>query len=495
METKMKTFKSIKMLSVVVTVFFLLGGVGFATPITADDGTEANPAISFESDLDTGLWRMADNILYISTGGVARARFDNSGLYMTVMGSAAAPTIRMDDPDTGFYRSGVNHIGVSAGGSQILDIGNMGLYIYDGSLRTPNGDDNTPGMAFMNDSNTGMFLADADEIGFSTGGSEAMRIDPSGNVGIGKTSQLFGKLDIQATGSDDSHIMVSATGTGQSGIFFDAANGDFSGSDYLRIVANDDLSANMFTGLLGGNLSFWAGSNSDREQLVLNTDGNVGIGVAPSSGEKLEVNGSVKTTYLNVKTNNSAGYAGIEVGAGSGDGKLSTYGPDHPDSSYGGAFRPDSFVIRADDNLSGGLSLVSDNPNAGAIRFYTGGISNGNKRMELNNNELIIGVNIKAKDISVKTDVWSDYVFEDDYKLPSLEDVETHIKEKKHLPEIPSAKEIEEDGLNMAEMMALQMKKIEELTLYMIEMKKENIEMKKENEQLKARLDTLEKVN
>ena len=69
---------------------------------------------------------------------------------------------------------------------------------------------------------------------------------------------------------------------------------------------------------------------------------------------------------------------------------------------------------------------------------------------------------------------WPDYVFEASYQLPSLEEVEQHIKVKKHLPGVPSACEIEENGLLIGEMQRTMMEKIEELTLYVIELKKEN---------------------
>lgn len=80
-----------------------------------------------------------------------------------------------------------------------------------------------------------------------------------------------------------------------------------------------------------------------------------------------------------------------------------------------------------------------------------------------------------------------DYVFAKDYKLKSLQEVEDYINENKHLPEIPSAQDIEKNGLMLAEMNMSLLKKIEELTLYMIEMKKENQEMKKEISSLKLK--------
>jgi hypothetical protein len=76
-----------------------------------------------------------------------------------------------------------------------------------------------------------------------------------------------------------------------------------------------------------------------------------------------------------------------------------------------------------------------------------------------------------------------DYVFENDYKLKTLPEVEEFIKENKHLPEIPSAKEIEKNGLMIAEMNMALLKKMEEMTLYMIEMKKES---EKQNDKIRT---------
>jgi hypothetical protein len=67
-----------------------------------------------------------------------------------------------------------------------------------------------------------------------------------------------------------------------------------------------------------------------------------------------------------------------------------------------------------------------------------------------------------------------DYVFEKEYRLRSLADIEHYITENKHLPEVPSAKQMEEEGLHLKEMNLLLLKKVEELTLYVIELKKES---------------------
>jgi hypothetical protein len=79
---------------------------------------------------------------------------------------------------------------------------------------------------------------------------------------------------------------------------------------------------------------------------------------------------------------------------------------------------------------------------------------------------------------------WADYVFNDDYELKTLDEVESFIANNKHLPGVPSAKEVNENGVNLGEMDAILLKKIEELTLYMIELKKENSLLKEKLEKL-----------
>jgi hypothetical protein len=92
--------------------------------------------------------------------------------------------------------------------------------------------------------------------------------------------------------------------------------------------------------------------------------------------------------------------------------------------------------------------------------------------------KLSVNGTIRTKEVVVETG-WADYVFDEKYPLRSLEDVERFIKTHKHLPNIPSAKEVEEKGLYMGDMQKKMMEKIEELTLYIIELKKEIESLKK----------------
>lgn len=78
---------------------------------------------------------------------------------------------------------------------------------------------------------------------------------------------------------------------------------------------------------------------------------------------------------------------------------------------------------------------------------------------------------IRAKEILVETG-WADFVFDKDYKLPTLEEVESHIKEYKHLPGIPSEAEVKENGIGIADIATKLLQKVEELTLYTIQQQK-----------------------
>ncbi|MGZ3919106.1 MAG: hypothetical protein ACXVOH_03560 [Bacteroidia bacterium] len=88
---------------------------------------------------------------------------------------------------------------------------------------------------------------------------------------------------------------------------------------------------------------------------------------------------------------------------------------------------------------------------------------------------------------------WADYVFKKEYKLMPLLEVEKYIKENGHLNNVPSAAEIKEKGQNLAGLQVTQMEKIEEHTLYLIEMRKEMNEMKKEIENLRKENEQLKK--
>ena len=103
--------------------------------------------------------------------------------------------------------------------------------------------------------------------------------------------------------------------------------------------------------------------------------------------------------------------------------------------------------------------------------------------------KLAVNGAIGAKEVKVETtSPWPDYVFEPTYQLTPLTKVAQFITENKHLPEVPSAKEVATNGINLGEMDATLLRKIEELTLYLIEVNKEQAAQK-------ARMEKLEEEN
>lgn len=105
--------------------------------------------------------------------------------------------------------------------------------------------------------------------------------------------------------------------------------------------------------------------------------------------------------------------------------------------------------------------------------------------------KLDVAGTIRAKEVKVEINAGADYVFDKDYDLKPLSAIEEFVRENKHLPEIPSEKEMQEDGLSVNEFQIKLLKKIEELTLYIIEQDKAMKTQNKNIERLQQELDKL----
>ncbi|MBW8687899.1 hypothetical protein [Chitinophaga rhizophila] len=108
--------------------------------------------------------------------------------------------------------------------------------------------------------------------------------------------------------------------------------------------------------------------------------------------------------------------------------------------------------------------------NGGGKNYFAGTVGIGT----FNTSEFRLAVNgaIGAKRVKVTQDGWADFVFDSDYKLPGLTEVETYIQQHKHLPDVPSAAEVTKNGLDLGEMNKILLQKIEELTLHLIKQEK-----------------------
>jgi hypothetical protein len=103
------------------------------------------------------------------------------------------------------------------------------------------------------------------------------------------------------------------------------------------------------------------------------------------------------------------------------------------------------------------------------------------------NYKLSVNGKMRTKEVKVEALNWPDYVFEEGYDIGTLKGLESYIKTNKHLPEMPSAKEVETNGLAVSEMLKLQQKKIEELTLHLIRLDKKVSTLESENRKLKVK--------
>ncbi|MFC2152373.1 hypothetical protein ACFLSE_07585 [Bacteroidota bacterium] len=106
---------------------------------------------------------------------------------------------------------------------------------------------------------------------------------------------------------------------------------------------------------------------------------------------------------------------------------------------------------------------------------------------------LSVNGKIEAKEVMVKTDVVPDYVFKDNYNLMPLKDLEKFIKVNKHLPEVPSEKDVKQNGgtISLGEMNTILLKKIEELTLYIINQNETTMEQQNQIDNMKREIGKL----
>ena len=108
--------------------------------------------------------------------------------------------------------------------------------------------------------------------------------------------------------------------------------------------------------------------------------------------------------------------------------------------------------------------------------------------------KLAVNGSFIATSVTVKLNsAWPDYVFKPSYQLPSLSEVKTYIDQNQHLPEIPSEQEMAKNGLDVSEMNKLLMKKVEELTLYLIEHQQQIKDQQQQINALKKQMRALKK--
>ena len=332
----------------------------------------------------------------------------------------------------------------TAHGKSYVDIQGSGLRVTTGNVgigtATPTakldivGDLKVTGRLRSNSSDGGLWLSNEDNafvgnfsaegsFGFWTPASPFALIvnKTTGNVGIGTTTptaklDIVGDLKVAGRLISNSSDGLKVSGRLQS----DSPDGGL-------WLSNED---NAFVGNFSAEGSFGFSTPASPFALMVNkTTGNVGIGTH-SPTAKLHVNGDTRLQG-DIRIDNAVSIGGTN-----------------------------DFSIDATD-VVGGRFIVKPDGNVGI-----GTIDPQSK--------LAVDGKITTREVEVTANGWSDFVFEEGYALKNLEEVEKYIEKNKHLPDVPSEKEVMKNGLNLGDMDAILLQKIEELTLYMIELKKEN---------------------
>ncbi|MEM7552428.1 MAG: tail fiber protein [Bacteroidota bacterium] len=306
---------------------------------------------------------------------------------------------------------------------------------------------------------TGAFVTGTINTNSSSGGSPSPWTSGSGNIHYTGGNVGIGTSNPSETLHVNGDLRVGSNGTINSS------------GDELRLmyqVRNNDNSyewVGFYSGTTRQGIILydgsWSGANSltnefsitaeNSNKLTLNTNngdvalmpknGDVGIGNLNPT-EKLDVNGKVKATHF------------------IGDGSLLTNLP----------------------TTEGQWTTSSSNI------YFTGDVGIGTDVID---SKLTVKGKIHAQEVRVDLNgaIAPDYVFEEDYDLPALESIESYIKENKHLPEIPSAQQMEEGGVNLKEMNLLLLKKIEEMTLYQIDFHHDLKEQRKQINLMKKKIE------
>jgi len=260
-----------------------------------------------------------------------------------------------------------------------------------------------PDYTWWNNDQTGLFHPVTNVLGFTIGGTEAMRLSPIGFMGLGTTNPLF-----RAHINGD--LFVTGTGGGAPGTIGSPGGatmylGDTDSQPQWGIEYDD---ANITSGSIAGGLNFWRPAGSagigGNYVLFLKNDSKVGIHTNNPTAD-LTVNGNV---------------------------------------------------------LIGDPTTVC--------------IPNNNYKLFVET-----GILTEKVKVAIKCSAnWSDYVFEDNYRLQPLKEVEEFILTNNHLQNIPSAEEVVNEGVDLGEMTSKLLGKIEELTLYLIEQDKKIEELQSE---------------
>lgn len=338
----------------------------------------------------------------------------------------------------------------------------------------------------------GIFRPAANTMAFSTLSLERMRISSTGNIGIGTTAPT-NRLHVHATASASNTI----------------ANFSDSQNRHIFFVPKLAVGGYTFASLADDAGIFWSDNSG--------WNNTAGFVIAPQNGDwagiRLAADGSASLPGYRTTFGYSNGSVSLGRASGSGLGWGTGYlGFNAARNKTGTDFKFEGDGANNGGNLIwgdvGGKIRFSTEPSTGALaKTRTEAQMLAQTKMSIEaDGKVIIGdpyttipgtyrlyvrdgiLTEKVKIALHGTVNWADYVFAPDYKLKPLSEVEAFVKANQHLPEMPSAQSLVDNGLDLGEMQAKQMEKIEELTLYIIEINKRLEKVEAENAALKQQL-------
>jgi Big-like domain-containing protein len=351
------------------------------------------------------------------------------------------------------------------------------------------------GNASTNGDSNFVGTVDNNRLSFRTNNYEHMSISPTGTVTVG-TESYTDSLNVQGTisiqdSAIDYPLSIEANSIYSPFVSLSNPNPAVGSTIGTRYYNSSGLVAQFFAGspsnpfvpngfafhdISGGGFdfvsyqpnSFFSWGNAFKnlggsKMIFYPSTGHLIIGSTVDNGNNLlQVNGNTWTTGLTIPTGATTGYVLTSDAAGK------------------ASWQPGSGMAAGHWLFSGGTAYDSlDN-----IAIGTSNVQG--YRLAVNGSAIFTAVKVKPQSN------WPDFVFNKEYHLPELKDLEKYIAENKHLPGIISAREVAMNGLDLGDNQSALLKKIEELTLYAIRQDKELEELKQANKSLDVQKEKLE---
>ena len=452
--------------SLVTSTAWDLNGNTGTNPLNDFVGTTDNNSLNFRTNNLNRMTLLSNGNLGLGTTTPTAALH-----LVTGVGTNQTPSVIKLDRNDATNQAGLLSVGISGNGFGTGLLGGGSAFF---KLEDPYG----------NSANS--------DMGFSTNANAAqMVIKHNGFVGIGTETPT---ANLHSIGT--ARLESLPTSTSNTNIITTDANGNLATQTAASLLGTSGWALNGnaatatdFIGTTNTNpLNFVVNSV---KSMSLDNGGNVSISTGGiSTYQKLYVETNKQNDGIQVNQTGPTA-ATMDLNASGGGGKRWAFHSTGSGNVQGAGhllfWDWTSNVERMRIDASGNVGIDSTNPQAkldvqnGAVRIGNVCTPSGYK--------LFVEQGILTEKVKVAVScspAWADYVFAPNYNLKPLSEVEAYVKENKHLPNVPSASELVKEGLDLGKMQATQMGKIEELTLYMIEMKKEIETLKKENQSLKV---------